>query len=173
MLWEWLVMPQGLKNAPATFTRVVAHVMRQHRAYAPHYFDDVFVHSRAEDGLSAIESHKSHLDAVLQTLGDAQLYVSLQKCMIGFPEIPVLGCIVGAHGVRADPEKEQEDAFTLVKQSLVDAPVLALPDSDTPFSVVCDASNLAISIALMQKDDSGVERVISYQFRLLKAAELN
>ena len=47
MLSGWLVMPQGLKNAPATFSRVVAHVMRPHRAYAPHYFDDVFVHSRA------------------------------------------------------------------------------------------------------------------------------
>ncbi|CAI5702336.1 unnamed protein product [Peronospora effusa] len=227
MLWEWLVMPQGLKNAPATFNRVVAHVMRQHRAYAPHYFDDVFVHSRAEDGLSAIESHKRHLNAVLQTLGDAQLYVNLQKCVIGVPEIPVLGCIVGAHGVRADPEKvkaikewpvprhvkdlrqflglanylhryskndaeqtkplsdllkkytewtwskEQEDAFTSVKQSIVEAPVLALPDADKPFSVVCDASNFAIGSALMQKDDDGVDRVISYQSRLLKATELN
>ena len=47
MLWEWLVMPQGLKIAPATFNRVVAHVMCQHRDYALHYFDDVFVHSRA------------------------------------------------------------------------------------------------------------------------------
>ena len=36
MPWEWPVMPQGLKNAPATFSRVVAHVMRQHHAYAPH-----------------------------------------------------------------------------------------------------------------------------------------
>ncbi|CAH0486145.1 unnamed protein product [Peronospora farinosa] len=70
MLWEWLAMPQGLKNAPATFNRVVVYVMRQHRAYAPHYFDDVFVHSRVgEDSLSAIESQKRHLDAVLQTLG--------------------------------------------------------------------------------------------------------
>ena len=32
MLWGWLVMPQVLKNAPATFSRVVAHVMRPHRA---------------------------------------------------------------------------------------------------------------------------------------------
>ena len=105
MLWEWLVMSQGLKNAPATFNRVVAHVMRKHRAYAPHYFDDVFVHSRAEDGLSEIESHKRHLDAVLQTLKYAQLYVNLQKFVIGVSKIPVLGCIVGTHGVRADLDK--------------------------------------------------------------------
>ena len=59
--------------------------MRQHRAYAFYYFDDVFVHSRAENGLTAKESHKRHLDAVMQTLGDAQLYVSLQKCVIGVP----------------------------------------------------------------------------------------
>uniref|UniRef100_H3GPC8 Reverse transcriptase domain-containing protein n=1 Tax=Phytophthora ramorum TaxID=164328 RepID=H3GPC8_PHYRM len=28
MLWEWLVMPQGLKNAPATFNRCVTHLLR-------------------------------------------------------------------------------------------------------------------------------------------------
>ena len=50
---------------------------------------------------------------------------------------------------------------------------MALPDADKPFSVVCDASNFAIGSALMQKDDDGVDRVISYQSRLLKAAELN
>ena len=45
------------------------------------------------------------MDVVLQTLGDAQLYVNLKKCVIGVPEIPVLGCFVGKHGVRADSEK--------------------------------------------------------------------
>ncbi|CAI5714562.1 unnamed protein product [Peronospora effusa] len=202
--------------------------MRQHRSYAPHYFDDVFVHSRAEDGLSEIESHKRHLDAVLQTLDDAQFYVKLQKCVIRVHEMRVLGCIVGTHGIRADPEKvkavkerpvprrvkdlcqflrlanylhkysknyaeqtkplsdllkkdtewnwskEEVDSFTSVKQPLVEAPVLALPDADKPFSIVCDASkNFAIGSELMQKDDSGVNRVMSYQSRLFKAAELN
>ncbi|KAG2944403.1 hypothetical protein PC117_g9055 [Phytophthora cactorum] len=45
MLWEWLVMPQGLKNAPATFNRCVTHLLRSVRDFAPSYFDDVFVHS--------------------------------------------------------------------------------------------------------------------------------
>ncbi|KAG3121753.1 hypothetical protein PI125_g117 [Phytophthora idaei] len=31
MLWEWLVMPQVLKNAPATFNRCVAHLLRSVR----------------------------------------------------------------------------------------------------------------------------------------------
>ncbi|KAG3233510.1 hypothetical protein PI124_g21416 [Phytophthora idaei] len=52
MLWEWLVMPQGLSNAPATFNRLVTQLFRPHRAYAQTYFDDISAHSRAEHGKS-------------------------------------------------------------------------------------------------------------------------
>ncbi|KAG2770419.1 hypothetical protein Pcac1_g18467 [Phytophthora cactorum] len=45
MLWEWLVLPQGLKNAPANFNRCVTHLLRSVRDFAPSYFDDVFVTS--------------------------------------------------------------------------------------------------------------------------------
>ncbi|KAE9025729.1 hypothetical protein PR001_g12354 [Phytophthora rubi] len=61
MLWEWLVMPHGLKNAPATFNRCVTHLLRSVRDIAPSYFDDVFIHSRAVDGKSEVEMHKEHL----------------------------------------------------------------------------------------------------------------
>ena len=33
MLWGWLVMPQGLSNAPATFNRLVTQLFRPHRGY--------------------------------------------------------------------------------------------------------------------------------------------
>ena len=64
--------------------------------------------------------------------------------------------------------EDQVDAFTSVKQSLVEAPVLAFPEADKLFSDVCDGSNFGIGSALMQKDDDGIDRIISYQFRLLK-----
>ncbi|RAW22649.1 hypothetical protein PC110_g20910 [Phytophthora cactorum] len=34
MLWEWLLMPQGLSNAPATFNPVVMELFRPHWVYA-------------------------------------------------------------------------------------------------------------------------------------------
>ena len=54
-----------------------------------------------------------------------------------------------------------------MKQSLVESPVLALLDANKPYSVVCGASNLAVSSSLMEKDEDGIGRVISYQSRLL------
>jgi hypothetical protein len=226
MLWEWLVMPQGLKNAPATFNRMVSHILRPFRLFAPSYFDDVFIHSKAQDDKTDIQVHREHLRAVLGAMRENKLYANLKKCVFAATEIPVLGCIVGKIGVRPDPEKikaisewpvpqnvkqlrqflglanymhkyscnyaatarpltqqlrddtpwkwlsEQQQAFDSIKRSLQEAPILALPNYDKPFHVVCDASKFAIGCALMQHDADGKERVISYQSRQLKAAEI-
>ncbi|KAG3177060.1 hypothetical protein PC128_g17026 [Phytophthora cactorum] len=48
-----------------------------------------------------------------------------------------------------------------------------LPDHSKPFHVVCDASDVVIVCTLMQLDNEGVERVVSYQSRQLKPAEQN
>ncbi|POM81811.1 RNA-directed DNA polymerase [Phytophthora palmivora] len=198
MLWEWLVMPQGLKNAPATFNRMVSHVLRPLRDLAPSYFDDIFVHSRAEDGFSAVEVHIRRLRQVFQVMRANKLYVNLKKCVFCAPGIPVLGYYVSKKGVRADPEKvssicswptptsptelqrrhvalapEHQAAFDSVKKSLASAPILMLPDDSKPFHVVCDASDFAIGCALMQFDNEGHERVVSYQSRQMKPAERN
>ncbi|KAE8886275.1 hypothetical protein PF002_g9384 [Phytophthora fragariae] len=81
MLWEWLVMPQGLKNAPATFNRMVSYVLRLLRAFAASYFDGIFVHSRAEDGLSAVDVHLRHLRKVFEKMRKNKLYGNLKKCV--------------------------------------------------------------------------------------------
>ncbi|KAE8957220.1 hypothetical protein PF011_g31217 [Phytophthora fragariae] len=103
MLWEWLVMPQGLKNAPATFNRCVTHLLRSVRDFAPSYFDDVFIHSRAVDGKSEVEMHKEHLRRLFALMRKHKLYANLKKCIFGAREIHVLGCLVGKNGVRSDP----------------------------------------------------------------------
>ena len=57
MLWEWLVMPQGLSNASDTFNRLVTQSFRPHRGYAQTYFNDIFVHSRAMNSRSDVDIH--------------------------------------------------------------------------------------------------------------------
>uniref|UniRef100_H3H0G2 Reverse transcriptase domain-containing protein n=1 Tax=Phytophthora ramorum TaxID=164328 RepID=H3H0G2_PHYRM len=98
MLWEWLVMPQGLKNAPATFNRCVTHLLRSVRDFAPSYFDDVFIHSPAVNGKSDVEMHTEHLRKLLELMRKHKLYANLKKCIFGATEIPVLGCLVGKNG---------------------------------------------------------------------------
>ncbi|CAI5708175.1 unnamed protein product [Peronospora effusa] len=105
MLWEWPVMPQGLKNAQAPFNRMVSQVSRPLRNFDPSDFDDIFVYSRAEGNLNDVQVHFQHLKQVFQVMRDNKLYANLKKCVICAPEIPVLGCYVSKSGVRAYPEK--------------------------------------------------------------------
>uniref|UniRef100_A0AAV1V345 Reverse transcriptase domain-containing protein n=1 Tax=Peronospora matthiolae TaxID=2874970 RepID=A0AAV1V345_9STRA len=105
MLWEWLVMLQGLSNVPATFIRCVTNLLRLVRDIAPSYFDKVFVHSRAMDGKTDVEVHRIHVRKVLTLVREHKLFVNLKKCIFAANEIPLLGCIVGKNGVRPDPEK--------------------------------------------------------------------
>ena len=210
-------MPQRLSNSPATFNRLVTQLFRPHRRYAQTYFDEIFVHSRAEHGLSDIDNHIAHLRAVLECMRTNNLYANASKCIFGAEEILFLGCFIRKRGLRADPDKvkaivdkpvprSQKDlgkwlsfanylhkysanhaemdrplsnllkkdvdwcwhaehaiAFNAIKDSLLTAPILALPDPDRPFSVVCDASDFAIGSALLQTDTDGRERVIAFE----------
>ena len=80
-------------------------LLRIVREFAPSYFYDVFVHSRAMDGQTDLEVHRLHFRKVLTLMREHKLYANLKKCIFAASEIPLLGCIVGKHGVRLYPEK--------------------------------------------------------------------
>ncbi|KAG3114806.1 hypothetical protein PI125_g6112 [Phytophthora idaei] len=105
MLWEWLLMPQGLSNTPATFNRLVTQLFRPLHAYALAYSDDIFVHNRAEEGQTAMEVYWRHLRRVFVAMRANKLHASIDKRVVAAEEIKVLGCFVSSCGVRADPEK--------------------------------------------------------------------
>ena len=88
MLWEWIVMPQGLPNAPATFNHLGMQLFRPYRGYAQTYFDDIFAHSRAMNGRSDVENHIEHLRAVLECMSTNKLYANASKCIFSAEEIP-------------------------------------------------------------------------------------
>uniref|UniRef100_A0AAV1TW01 Reverse transcriptase domain-containing protein n=1 Tax=Peronospora matthiolae TaxID=2874970 RepID=A0AAV1TW01_9STRA len=102
MLWEWLVMPQEISNAPATFNRCVTNLLRSVRHFAPSHFDDFFVHSRAMDGKTDVEVHRMHVQKVFTLMREHKLFANLKKCIFAADELPLLGCIVGKNGVHPD-----------------------------------------------------------------------
>ncbi|KAE9062039.1 hypothetical protein PF010_g29572 [Phytophthora fragariae] len=75
------------------------------RQFVQTYFDDIFVHSRASEGKTAVEVHLGHLREVLLCMRENRIYANINKCNFGAEEIPFLGCFLGKDGVRADPEK--------------------------------------------------------------------
>ena len=77
-LYEWLVMPMGLSEAPSTFMRLMHFVLRTYiGVFIVVYFDDILVFSKS------LKDHVTHLRTVLQTLRKERLYANMDKCLFG------------------------------------------------------------------------------------------
>ena len=103
MLWEWLLMPQGLSNDPATFNRLLTQLFRPRRGYAQTYFADIFVHSCAMNGRSDVDNHIDHLRVVLELMCTHTLYANASKCIFGAKEILFLGRFIGSEAFERIP----------------------------------------------------------------------
>ena len=101
-LFEWMVTPFGLANAPSTFQRYINWVLKD-------YLDD-FVSAYVDDILIFTEGtqteHRQQVQLVLGKLLSAGLQVDIGKCDFEVQTTKYLGYIIEAgQGIRMDPLK--------------------------------------------------------------------
>ena len=167
-LYEYMVLPFGLTNAPSTFQALVNSILGTEMSHCCLvYLDDIVVFSKTP------EEHLQHLRLVLSKLQGAQLYARLSKCRFALSAIKFLGHVVDQHGIHPDPDKVKivQDwdtpqnvsalrSFLGLAQyfrkfiqgfSILVAPLTALFKKNTAFAwtPACDAAFQAVKAALI------------------------
>ncbi|KAL1549888.1 hypothetical protein AAHA92_17918 [Salvia divinorum] len=74
--------------------------------------------------------------------------------------------------VEFDFNDECKEAFKLLKEKLITAPIIRSPDWNYPFEIMCDASDLAVGAVLGQKIN-GKNYVIFYVSKTINQAQRN
>lgn len=98
--FEYLVMPMGLCNAPATFQTLMNRIFRDCiDVFMVVYMGDLLVFSQTR------ETHLEHLQILLERLRSEQLYLSPRKCSFTQEETAFLGMVVGRKGIWINPDK--------------------------------------------------------------------
>jgi transposase InsO family protein len=228
--FEWVVMPFGLCNAPATFQRLMNQVLRPYiDKFVCVYLDDLLIYSKT------VEEHKEHIRLVMEALQNAKLQINTRKCDWGMKKISYLGFIVTPNGLQPDPQKvaavkdwpiprtqrdvraflglagyfrrfidqfaaktialtdltqegvdvrkewskRHEQEMDWIKDALMNAPVLKLPDFNRHFHVLPDYCGNAVGAWIGQSDPPADEsdirslRPIAYLSRKLNKHERN
>lgn len=98
--FEFVRMPFGLVNAPATFQRLMDNALREELwKFVVVYLDDVIVYSKSE------EEHKIHVKIIQDKLKKLGMTFNTEKCEFFKKEIKILGHIVSKRGIRPDPNR--------------------------------------------------------------------
>ena len=87
-LYQYKIMPFGMKNAPATFQRLVNQLIGDLERCGG-YINDIIVYS------DTWEQHLLRICALLERLVQAQLIVNLSKSEFAHAHITYLGHVVG------------------------------------------------------------------------------
>ena len=101
-LFEYLVMPFGLCNAPATFQVIMNDALKERLGISVVvYLDDILIFSRNRD------QHIEDVRWVMNKIKERGMKLKLSKCEFFQGEVLFLGSIVGKNRIRPDPAKVQ------------------------------------------------------------------
>ncbi|RAL60401.1 hypothetical protein DID88_000176 [Monilinia fructigena] len=99
-LFESLVMPFGLCNAPASFQNYINHVLFDLLdKNCTAYLDDILIYSEN------VTDHRKQVREVVQRLIDAGLQIDIDKCEFETKRTKYLGLIITPGGIEMDPDK--------------------------------------------------------------------
>jgi hypothetical protein len=101
-LFQWKVLPMGLKNASAIFSQFIMDTVLgslKHECVLP-YLDDAAVVSRG-----TFDDHLRDVARVLHRFADWGLQLNVAKCAFFAKEVKFLGHIISPEGIKMDPKK--------------------------------------------------------------------
>ncbi|KAJ4714061.1 ORFIII-like polyprotein [Melia azedarach] len=96
-LYEWLVMPFGLKNAPAIFQRKMDQCFKGTEKFIAVYIDDILVFSKNE------EEHAGHVRKMLEIVKSNGLILSPTKMCLAQRSVEFLGAIITGGKLQLQP----------------------------------------------------------------------
>jgi hypothetical protein len=100
-LFEYVVMPMGLTNAPATFQEVMNEVLENEirAGFVQVYLDDIVIFS------TEIDEHLVHVEQVIERLKAHTIKVKKAKCEWAKLKIKFLGHVIEHDAISPDPDK--------------------------------------------------------------------
>ena len=102
-LYEWTVMPQGLKNAPPIHQRWMNSALREHIGKFCHiYINDIIIWS------NSIDEHKRHINIIMKVLKSAKLFCNKKKCKFFLLKLDFLGHHISVCRIKPNASKVQQ-----------------------------------------------------------------
>jgi len=116
-LYEYLVLPFGLCNAPATFQREINRILRpllglelviktdvhideDEGVIVLAYIDDILIATKG-----SLDKHHKQVSKGFQLLMDNHMCVEIDKCIFDASQTTFLGFVVSGSGLQMDPDK--------------------------------------------------------------------
>ncbi len=93
-LWEWLVMPFGLKNAPVFFQGIMDQVF-EGVYFLKCYIDDILVHSKG------LLQHLAHLEELFKRFHEVIMKIHPKKCEFIVTSVIYFGHKILLNGIMA------------------------------------------------------------------------
>ena len=98
--FEFLVLPFGLTNAPATFMHLMQSIFSSHLDnFVIVFLDDILIYSRN------LADHQKHVRIVLDLLRKNKLYAKESKCEFFKTSVSFLGHVVSGEGISMEQDK--------------------------------------------------------------------